>query len=76
MREIVNLKDFVLDRVRGFTIMDYAIYEFTLLSIGALIGAYITGFVKKFKALFGIVFVLGYIYIMARIFFRDNKEDI
>ncbi len=69
-----DLMDFVMERVRTFTILDYAVFEFTLLSIGAIIGSFFSDFVKKRLPFFTIVFVLGYIYIMVKIFLPKAKN--
>ncbi len=69
------LTDHILDKAKTFTIADYAILEFTLISFGVLIGTAFTKYFKKSVSLLAAIFALGYLYLMLRLFLSGDDED-
>lgn len=55
-----NWIDYFMSQVRHFTIMDFAFFKLTLLSLGILLGSYFSPFFRSIIALVWIIFLISY----------------
>jgi hypothetical protein len=60
----------LLKAARKYTIMDFACLKITLLSFGILLGAYFANFFLSHSALFWVIFVVSFFWIMYRTFIK------
>lgn len=71
-----DLCAFSMERVKTFSIFDFAIFKFCLLSLGMWLGAWITAkcakLSEKLRPILFAGFLAGYIYLIYRIFFADR----
>ena len=59
------------EKIRGFSLIEFFIYETCLLSFGLWLGTCFSKFFKKFRA---IIFAATWLYLLWRVFF-DEDED-
>jgi small multidrug resistance family-3 protein len=55
---------------RKFSVVDYACFKITLLSLGILIGAYFSEFFLSQTIFLWFVFIVSYLWIMYRTFYK------
>lgn len=70
-----RLMDYTTDRIRGFSLIEFFIYETCLLSFGLWIGSCFSKFFKKFRAVIFGVFAATWLYLFWRVFFDGAGED-
>lgn len=64
----MTLKSFFENKIRKFTMWDFAIFKIALVVFGMVLGAYFAEFVKNYLTYFIVIFVLSYIYILYNVF--------
>lgn len=69
-----DLADYSAERARGFTLFDFSIYEFCLLSLGVWIGSRFARFFKRFRALVFLGFLASWVYLIWRVFLRRDDD--
>lgn len=62
-----------INAARKYTVWDFAIFKFCLISLGILFGVYFAQFFQNYMALLWIVFIVSYVYIMYRTFVKHMK---
>ena len=65
-----NLIEKLMDKVKRFSILDFAIFKITLLSAGVLLGTYFSSFFLSIIGLVWIVFAVSYGYMLYISFIR------
>ena len=68
-----NMIQKLMDKVRNFGILDFAIFKTVLLSVGILIGAYLSSFIMGVIWLVWIIFAASYSYLFYICFIRKKK---
>lgn len=63
---------FLVEKARGFNVFDFAVLKLCLLSIGLWLGSTFFKFFRRFKGIIALSFVVSYIFLIWRIFFRDQ----
>ncbi len=69
---IVSLIKFVVARAKDFSALDFALLKLCLVSFGLYIGSKFAEFFKKFRFVLLISFFISYIYMLWRIFIRED----
>lgn len=69
---ICSLVKFILARARDFSILDFALFKLCLVSFGLYIGSKFSEFFKKFRFVILISFFISYIYMLWRVFIRED----
>lgn len=59
-----------LHAARKYTIIDFACLKITLVSFGIILGAYFTDFFLNYTSFLWIVFILSFLWVMYRTFFK------
>ena len=62
------------EKIRGFSLIEFFIYETCLLSFGLWLGTCFSKFFKKFRAIIFAAFAATWLYLLWRVFF-DEDED-
>lgn len=63
---------FILARVHEFSTFDFALMKLCLISFGLCLGSKFTNFFKKFRFVLLIGFILSFIYLIWRVFIRED----
>ena len=75
--DICDFWSFAAERMRGFSLFDIAVFKIVLVSFGLWLGAWLAAkfskLTEKFRPVFFAMFLCGYIYLIYRIFFKDNE---
>ena len=74
MDAVQRVIDWGMERFRGFSVRDVAIFKTCLLSIGALLGVYFIMPLKKLAPVLWVVAVASYAYLIWRMFFADEQQ--
>ena len=61
------------DEARGFSILDFAVFETCLLSLGLWLGTCFSKCFKKLRTLFFVAFAASWLYMLWRIFFDEEE---
>lgn len=61
-----------VERAREFGFFEFAMFKLCLLSLGLWLGSLFASFFKRFRVVLFIGFVASYIYLIWRLFFRDD----
>ena len=61
-----------VDKARGFSILDFAVFETCLLSLGLWLGTCFSKCFKKLRTLFFVAFAASWLYMLWRVFFDDE----
>ena len=75
--DICDFWSFAAERMRGFSLFDIAVFKIVLVSFGLWLGAWLAAkfskLTEKFRPVFFAMFLCGYVYLIYRIFFKDNE---
>ena len=63
----------LMDKARNFSVLDYAIFKTVLLSMGILIGVYLSSYIMSVIWLVWIIFAVSYCYMIYICFIRKEK---
>ena len=74
MAAVQRVIDWCMDRFRGFSVRDVAIFKTCLLSIGTLLGVYFVKPLKKLAPVVWVAAVASYAYLIWRMFFADEQQ--
>ncbi len=66
--------NFTADRIRGFSLIEFFIYETCLLSFGLWLGTCFSKFFKKFRAVIFAAFAASWLYLVWRVCFDEDNE--
>ena len=66
--------NFTADRIRGFSLIEFFIYETCLLSCGLWLGTCFSKFFKKFRAVIFAAFAASWLYLVWRVCFDEDNE--
>lgn len=62
------------EKIRGFSLIEFFIYETCLLSFGLWLGTCFSKFFKKFRAIIFAAFAATWLYLLWRVFFDENED--
>ncbi len=65
-----NFIDRVMRSARKYTVWDFACLKMTLFSLGILLGAYFADFFLAYTSIIWPIFIVSYIWIMYKTFFK------
>lgn len=65
---------YLLERARGFSVFDFAMFKLCLLSFGIWLGALFSKFFRRFRVIVFLGFIASYIYLIWRIFLRNDQD--
>lgn len=64
--------NYSVERAKEFGIFEFAMLKICLISLGLWLGSVFASFFKRFRVVLFIGFVASYIYLIWRLFFRDE----
>ncbi len=64
----------IVERMRGFSLLDFFVLESCLLSLGLFIGTHLSKWLKKCRVFIFFGFIVSYIYLIWRVFLRDDCD--
>lgn len=64
--------DYIMDRVRRFSILDFGIFKLCILSIGMIIGSFFSKCLKKCTPVLVIIALASYAYLIYKLFFEEE----
>ena len=67
-----SLIKFMLARAKDFSVLDFALFKLCLVSFGLYIGSKFAEFFKKFRIVILISFIISCVYMLWRIFIRED----
>lgn len=70
--EAKKLVGYSMDRLKGFSVLDFGIFKTCLISFGILIGARFAKFLKKFEIFVLLTFIASFIFLVYRVFVKPN----
>lgn len=65
---------YLLARARGFSALDFAVCKVCVFSLGLWLGAQFSKFFKRFRVFVFLGFIASYIYLIWRIFLRNDGD--
>lgn len=65
---------YLVERARGFSVFDFAMLKLCLLSLGLWLGAQFANLFKRVRVFVFLGFVASYIYLIWRIFLRNDQQ--
>lgn len=65
---------YLVERARGFSVLDFAMFKVCLLSLGLWLGAQFAGLFKRVRVFVFLGFIASYIYLIWRIFLRNDQQ--
>lgn len=68
-----NLVNKLLSTTKKYTVLDYSFLKITLISLGILIGTYLSNFFLNYTSLLWIIFLISYIFIIYRTFIKRRR---
>ena len=74
-KQVSASMEYALEKSRSFNILDFAVFKFGLVSLGLWLGATFSGFFKKFRGVLFLGFIVSYIFLIWRIFFREDGNS-
>jgi len=60
----------ILEATRKYTIMDYACLKIALLSLGIILGAYLSQFFLNYTSFLWVVYIASFLWILFRTFLK------
>lgn len=66
------LIDYSAERARGFSILDFAVLKLCLVTFGVWLGSQFSKLFGKFRHVIFATFILSWVYLIWRIFLRDE----
>ena len=66
------LIDFIMERLKTFTVGDYAVFKVCIFSLGALVGAVYSKTIKKCAPVIAVISILSYGYLIYKMFFKED----
>ncbi len=69
-----DLMHLLLERSRGFSLLDFAVLKVCLISFGIWLGAQFSKFFKRFRVFVFLGFIASYIYLIWRLFLRSTDD--
>lgn len=64
---------FAMDKVKTFSVWDFGVFKFCLVSFGILLGAYFARFFLSYITVIWVIFILAYAYMFYRVFSKKVK---
>ena len=71
--QMLHYADEARGTARGFSILDFAVFETCLLSLGLWLGTCFSKCFKKLRTLFFVAFAASWLYMLWRIFFDEEE---
>ncbi len=69
---LAELTDYAMEKVKNFTVVDFAVMKICLSTTGMLLGIAFSKTLKKIAPLLAIISVATYVYLVFKMFIEEN----
>lgn len=66
--------DFAVEKAKGFSLFDFAVWEACLLSLGLWLGSCFAKCFKKIRGALFVIFAASWLYLLWRVCFDEDEE--